>query len=72
MRRENGQGWEGRGGDPITEPTAEDGYWEDRCVGPEQGGWIQGGKGKRQHRDRTAEEGWWVSEERVEAHGRGN
>ena len=47
IRRENREGCEGRGGGPITEPTAEYGYWEDMTGGPEQGAWIQGGKGKR-------------------------
>ena len=61
MRRENGEGWEGSGGGPITKPTAEDDYWGDRRAGPEQDGWTQGGKGNRQHRDRTAEDGWWFS-----------
>ena len=64
MGQEHGEGWEGRGGGPITEPSAEGGYWGGRRGGPEHGGWIQGGEGKRQHRDRAAEEDWWFSDEK--------
>ena len=64
MRQEHGEGWEGRGRGPITEPTAEGGYWGGRRGGPEQGGWIHEWKGKRQHRERAAKEDWWSSDEK--------
>ena len=64
MRQEHGEGWERRGGGPITEPRAETGYWGGRRWGPEQGGGIQGGNGKHKHRDRTAKEGWWFSDKK--------
>ena len=63
MRQKHGEVRTGRGEGPITEPTAKNRYWGDRRGGPEQGGWIQGRKGKHQHRDRIAEEGWWFSEQ---------
>ena len=61
MGQEHGEGWAGRGGGTITEPTGA-------AIGEAGGdrnreGGYRGGKGKRQHRDRAAEEDWWYCDE---------